>query len=258
MRHAHPTRAGHAPRPRWRRGAWRRFCLCWSPRRSSTPAPGVEPASCWVHLRRGVLGGCARLARRWDFPVAPRRVGRRHARAGPLDSRAAAEGHREWAANRTRAPRPFVRGRRPADEAIRRDPRCCPTRARSCPAPPNEFPTSSSSRWCRRSGSGPTAMDCDAGGFANLGLTPDTRGAGELLLGSRSSRSHAHRRRSPSRTPPVRSRTRRTAGTREKDVVPCQRREPSGAPLERGAPALARHARAATESSERRRAGGYY
>ena len=194
--------------------------------------------------------------------------GAEHARAGPLDSRAAAEGHREWASNRERAPRSFVsRPKGPHTEAI-------------CAVPPSlsnaglVLPKCVAANnlldelldqvvlpfWLGPDGLG---VDCDKGGFANLGLTPDTEGAGESWkLGERFLMPHARTAAAFAKLHASGAFADATDGGDAKDEMPWTYVNGESHPSclsNGGALALARHAlRFATESMRDEENGGYY
>ena len=194
--------------------------------------------------------------------------GAEHARAGPLDSRAAAEGHREWDANHTRALRSFVsRPKGPQTEAI-------------CAVPPSlsnaglVLPKCVTANnlldelldqvvlpfWLGPDGLG---VDCDAGGFANLGLTPDTEGAGESWkLGERFLMPHARTAAAFAKLHASGAFAEAKDGGDAKDEMPWYYVNGESHPTclsNGGALALARHAlRFATESMRDEENGGYY
>jgi len=190
------------------------------------------------------------------------------ARAGPLDSRAAAEGHREWAANRTRAPRPFVsRPKGPQTEAICARPPLLSNAGLVLPkcVAANDLLDELLEQvvlpfWLGPDGLG---VDCDAGGFANLGLTPDTRGAGESWrLGERFLMPHARTAAAFAKLHASGAFADAKDGGDARDEMPWYYVNGESHPSclsNGGALALARHAlRFATESMRDEERGGYY
>jgi mannose/cellobiose epimerase-like protein (N-acyl-D-glucosamine 2-epimerase family) len=190
------------------------------------------------------------------------------ARAGPLDTRAAAEGHRERAVNHTRAPRPFVsRPKGPQTEAICADPPLLSNAGLvlpKCVAANNLLDELLDQVvlpfWLGPDGLG---VDCDKGGFANLGLTPDTEGAGESWkLGERFLMPHARTAAAFAKLHASGAFADATDGGDAKDEMPWYYVNGESHPKclsNGGALALARHAlRFATESMRDEENGGYY
>ena len=194
--------------------------------------------------------------------------GVQQARAGPLDTHAAAEGHRERAVNHTRAPRPFVsRPKGPQTEAICADPPLLSNAGLvlpKCVAANNLLDELLDQVvlpfWLGPDGLG---VDCDKGGFANLGLTPDTEGAGESWkLGERFLMPHARTAAAFAKLHASGAFADATDGGDAKDEMPWYYVNGESHPRclsNGGALALARHAlRFATESMRDEENGGYY